>query len=374
MNDMAVLCGMQGDSGMTMENGLQKMTEIAFTNDYVADVKAIFLESRRCVRQYVNHAMVWAYWLTGKRIVLQEQNGERRAEYGKEIVKRLSIELTKELGRGFSVQSLYNFRMFYERFTEPEKFSTVWRVLTWSHYKMIMRVAQKEAREWYCNESSAQNWDARTLDRNISTQYYERLISSQIKDPVVNEMKEKTKEFQDRKLEFMKNPYVLEFLGLPENKSYVESDFERAIIGSLKKFLLELGKGFAFVERQKLVRTDADDFYIDLVFYNYILKCFVLIDLKNERLTHKDVGQMDFYVRLFDDLYKKSDDNPTIGLLLCSETDKAVAKYSVLNDSRQIFASKYLTLLPTEQELAEEIERQRNIFIESHAPPMFDTM
>lgn len=374
MNDMAVLCGMQGDSGMTMENGLQKMAGIAFTNDYVADVKAIFLESRRYVRQYVNHAMVWAYWLTGKRIVLQEQNGESRAEYGKEIVKRLSIELTKELGRGFSVQSLYNFRMFYERFTEPEKFSTVWRVLTWSHYKMIMRVAQKEAREWYCNESSAQNWDARTLDRNISTQYYERLISSQIKDPVVNEMKEKTKEFQDRKLEFMKNPYVLEFLGLPENKSYVESDFERAIIGSLKKFLLELGKGFAFVERQKLVRTDADDFYIDLVFYNYILKCFVLIDLKNGRLTHKDVGQMDFYVRLFDDLYKKSDDNPTIGLLLCSETDKAVAKYSVLNDSRQIFASKYLTLLPTEQELAEEIERQRSIFIESHAPPMFDTM
>ena len=349
-----------------MESELQKMTGVVFTNDYIADIKTILVESRKYVKQHINYAMIWAYWLTGKRIVLQEQNGENRAEYGKEIIKKLSVELTKEFGKGFSVQSLYNFRMFYERFTEPEKFSTVWRILTWSHYKLIMRVPQKETREWYCNESISQNWDTRTLDRNISTQYYERLVSSQIKEPVINEMKLKTKEFQDKKLEFMKNPYVLEFLGLPENKSYVESDFEQAIIDSLQKFLLELGKGFAFVERQKLVRTDVDDFYIDLVFYNYILKCFVLIDLKNGRLTHKDVGQMDFYVRLFDDLYKKDDDNPTIGLLLCSETDKAVAKYSVLNDSKQIFASKYLTLLPTEQELAAEIERQRDIFIESH--------
>ena len=349
-----------------MESELQKMTGVVFTNDYIADIKTILVESRKYVKQHINYAMIWAYWLTGKRIVLQEQNGENRAEYGKEIIKKLSVELTKEFGKGFSVQSLYNFRMFYERFTEPEKFSTVWRILTWSHYKLIMRVSQKETREWYCNESVSQNWDTRTLDRNISTQYYERLVSSQIKEPDINEMKLKTKEFQDKKLEFMKNPYVLEFLGLPENKSYVESDFEQAIIDSLQKFLLELGKGFAFVERQKLVRTDVDDFYIDLVFYNYILKCFVLIDLKNGRLTHKDVGQMDFYVRLFDDLYKKDDDNPTIGLLLCSETDKAVAKYSVLNDSKQIFASKYLTLLPTEQELAAEIERQRDIFIESH--------
>ncbi len=350
-----------------MESELQKMTGVVFTNDYIADIKTILVESRKYVKQHINYAMIWAYWLTGKRIVLQEQNGENRAEYGKEIIKKLSVELTKEFGKGFSVQSLYNFRMFYERFTEPEKFSTVWRILTWSHYKLIMRVPQKETREWYCNESVSQNWDTRTLDRNISTQYYERLVSSQIKEPVINEMKLKTKEFQDKKLEFMKNPYVLEFLGLPENKSYVESDFEQAIIDSLQKFLLELGKGFAFVERQKLVRTDVDDFYIDLVFYNYILKCFVLIDdLKNGRLTHKDVGQMDFYVRLFDDLYKKDDDNPTIGLLLCSETDKAVAKYSVLNDSKQIFASKYLTLLPTEQELAAEIERQRDIFIETH--------
>lgn len=233
-----------------MENELQKMTGVVFTNDYIADIKAIFAESRRYVKQHINHAMIWSYWLTGKRVVLQEQNGENRAEYGKEIIKNLSVELTKEFGKGFSVQSLYNFRMFYERFTEPEKFSAVWRILTWSHYKLIMRVSQKEAREWYCNESASQNWDTRTLDRNISTQYYERLVSSQIKEPVINEMKLKTKEFQDKKLEFMKNPYFLEFLGLPENKSYVESDFEQAIIDSLQKFLLELGKGFAFIGNQ----------------------------------------------------------------------------------------------------------------------------
>ena len=229
-----------------------------------------------------------------------------------------------------------------------------------------MRVTSKTARDWYCDESSRLDWDTRTLQRNIGTQYYERLISSQIKEPVVVEMEQKTAVFQDKKLEFIKNPYVLEFLGLPENKSYIESDFEQALIDSLQKFLLELGKGFAFVERQKLVRTDNDEYYIGLVFYNYILKCFVLVDLKMNQLSYKDVGQMDLYVRMFDDLYKKEDDNPTIGLLLCSETDKTIAKYSVLNDSKQIFASKYLTFLPTEQELSDEIERQKDIFLESH--------
>ena len=272
----------------------------------------------------------------------------------------------EKYGKGYSTQSLYNFRLFYEKFSEPKNFSTVWRNLTWSHYKLIMRVTSRTARDWYCDESSRLDWDTRTLQRNIGTQYYERLISSQIKEPVVVEMEQKTAVFQDKKLEFIKNPYVLEFLGLPENKSYIESDFEQALIDSLQKFLLELGKGFAFVERQKLVRTDNDEYYIDLVFYNYILKCFVLVDLKMNQLSYKDVGQMDLYVRMFDDLYKKEDDNPTIGLLLCSETDRTIAKYSVLNDSKQIFASKYLTFLPTEQELSDEIERQKDIFLESH--------
>lgn len=272
----------------------------------------------------------------------------------------------EKYGKGYSTQNLYNFRLFYEKFSEPKNFSTVWRNLTWSHYKLIMRVTSRTARDWYCDESSRLEWDTRTLQRNIGTQYYERLISSQIKEPVVVEMEQKTAVFQDKKLEFIKNPYVLEFLGLPENKSYIESDFEQALIDSLQKFLLELGKGFAFVERQKLVRTDNDEYYIDLVFYNYILKCFVLVDLKMNQLSYKDVGQMDLYVRMFDDLYKKEDDNPTIGLLLCSETDRTIAKYSVLNDSKQIFASKYLTFLPTEQELSDEIERQKDIFLESH--------
>ena len=349
-----------------MENEILKLEQIQFTENYIGDVCSIIESARKYAKIHVNYAMVNAYYLIGKRIVVQEQNGQHRAEYGKEIVKNLSDELSAKYGKGYSTQSLYNFRLFYEKFSEPKNFSTVWRNLTWSHYKLIMRVTSKTARDWYCDESSRLDWDTRTLQRNIGTQYYERLISSQIKEPVVVEMEQKTAVFQDKKLEFIKNPYVLEFLGLPENKSYIESDFEQALIDSLQKFLLELGKGFAFVERQKLVRTDNDEYYIDLVFYNYILKCFVLVDLKMNQLSYKDVGQMDLYVRMFDDLYKKEDDNPTIGLLLCSETDKTIAKYSVLNDSKQIFASKYLTFLPTEQELSDEIERQKDIFLESH--------
>ena len=307
--------------------------------------------------------MIYTYWLTGKRIVLQE----KRHQSKKEVMQELSQELTQRLGKGFSVQSLYNFKMFYERFDEVEKFSTVWRNLSWSHYKLIMRLASKEAREWHCNECASQNWTARSLDRNISTQYYERLLQSSNRQIVVDEMHQKTEIYQRNQFEFIKNPVVLEFLGLPENGGYVESEFEQAIINSLQKFLLEMGKGFAFVERQKLIRTETDDFYIDLVFYNFILKCFVLIDLKVHKLSYADIGQMDMYVRMFDDLEKKSDDNPTIGILLCTDTDKTIAKYSVLNESKQIFASKYLTVLPTEQELAQEIERQRDIFKEIHS-------
>ena len=258
---------------------VQSIDSVTFSDDYIKDISLIIDNSRNYVKSHINYAMVNAYWLIGKRIVLQEQNGENRADYGKEIIKNLSKKLTEIYGKGFSTQSLYNFRQFYETFQQPEKFSTEWRILTWSHYKLIMRHCSLEARKWYCNEAASQNWDVRTLDRNISTQYYERLLMSQIKEPVKNEMLEKTKEFQDKKLEFIKNPYVLEFLNLPENLSYKENKLEQAIIDSLQKFLLELGKGFAFVSRQKLIRTETQDFFIDLVFYNYILKCFVLIDL-----------------------------------------------------------------------------------------------
>jgi predicted nuclease of restriction endonuclease-like (RecB) superfamily len=222
-----------------------------------------------------------------------------------------------------------------------------------------MRVENKDAQKYYLQEASENHWTVRTLDRNISTLYYHRLLSSQIKESVELEMQENTKGFQQDKLNFIKNPAVLEFLGLPSNAGYTETLLEQAIINEMQKFLLELGKGFAFVDRQQLIRTENSEFYIDLVFYNFMLKCFVLIELKTHKITHQDIGQLDMYVRMYDDLKRGRDDNPTIGILLCTETDKTIARYSVLNENRQLFASKYLSFLPTEEELAAEIERQK---------------
>jgi len=233
--------------------------------------------------------------------------------------------------------------------------------LNWSHLRLIMRVTAPDARNYYLKEASENNWAVRTLDRNISTFYYQRLLSSQIKEPVVAEMHENTKDFQSGTYEFIKNPSVLEFLNLPANLGYTEQELEKALIDNLQKFLLELGKGYAFVERQQLIRTETSDFFIDLVFYNYILKCFVIIELKTNKLTHQDIGQLDMYVRMYDDLKKQESDNPTIGILLCTETDKTIAKYSVLNQSQQLFATKYMECLPTEAELVAEIEREKLI-------------
>jgi predicted nuclease of restriction endonuclease-like (RecB) superfamily len=224
-----------------------------------------------------------------------------------------------------------------------------------------MRVSNPEARAWYLQEAAEQSWDVRTLDRNISSQYYERLLISQVKKPVIKEMQSKTGKYQKNKLEFIKNPSVLEFLGLPNNSGYTEKILEQAIINQMQKFLLELGKGFAFVERQQYIRTETQDFYIDLVFYNYILKCFVIIELKTHKITHQDIGQLDMYVRMYDDLKKTSGDNPTIGILLCTETDNTIARYSVLKENKQLFASKYMSFLPTEDELKAEIEKQKEI-------------
>jgi predicted nuclease of restriction endonuclease-like (RecB) superfamily len=231
--------------------------------------------------------------------------------------------------------------------------------LNWSHIQRIMRVSNPKAREYYLREAAENSWSVRTLDRNISTMYYERILASQVTEPVVREMEENTKEFQKDKLEFIKNPSILEFLGLPSNIGYSESQLEQAIIDQMQKFLLELGKGFAFVDRQHHIRTETADFYIDLVFYNYILKCFVIIELKTTKITHQDIGQLDMYVRMYDDLKRGEDDNPTIGLLLCTETDRIIAKYSVLNESQQLFSAKYMNYLPTEEELVAEIERQK---------------
>jgi predicted nuclease of restriction endonuclease-like (RecB) superfamily len=303
--------------------------------------------------------MVEAYWLIGKRIVEEEQQGKERAAYGREIIKTLSVELTKEVGRGVSERSLWEYRQFYLTFQEDTIMRTLCAQLNWSHIRLIMRIENKDAQKYYLQEAAENHWPVRTLDRNISTLYYQRLLSSQVKEPVIQEMQEKTKDFQHDKLEFIKNPAVMEFLGLPSNAGYTEALLEQTIINEMQKFLLELGKGFAFVDRQQLIRTENSEFYIDLVFYNYILKCFVIIELKTNKITHQDIGQLDMYVRMYDDLKRGKDDNPTIWILLCTETDNAIARYSVLHENQQLFASKYIAYLPTEEELVAEIERQK---------------
>ena len=328
-------------------------------NNYIIEIKQILSKARQKACLSVNSAMVEAYWLIGKRIVEEEQKGKERAAYGEEILKTLSAELTKEFRKGFGTRNLWDFRKFYLTFPEMEIMHTLCAQLTWSHIRLIMRVESRDAQKYYLQEAGENHWSVRTLDRNISTLYYHRLLSSQVKEPVVQEMQEKTKEFQHDKLEFIKSPAVLEFLGLPNNTGYTETILEQAIINEMQKFLLELGKGFVFVDRQQLIRTETNDFYIDLVFYNYVLKCFVLIELKTHKITHQDIGQLDMYVRMYDDLKRAKDDNPTIGILLCTETDKTIARYSVLNENRQLFTSKYLSYLPTEEELAAEIERQK---------------
>lgn len=327
--------------------------------NYILEIKEILSNARKRAYSAVNSAMVEAYWNIGKRIVEEEQDGKERAEYGKEIIKKLSKELTTEFGKGFSERTLWEIKQFYLIFIDFEKLRTVCAVLKWSHIKLIMRVSNKDAQQWYIKEAAEQNWSVRTLDRNISTLYYQRLLSSHEKEIVQKEMKQNTQEFQHDSFEFIKNPAVLEFLNLPINLGYTEKELEKALIDNLQKFILELGKGYAFVERQQLIRTETSDFFIDLVFYNFILKCFVIIELKTTKLNHQDIGQLDMYVRMFDDLKKQSSDNPTIGILLCTETDHTIAKYSILNDKEQLFASKYMPYLPTESELIAEIERER---------------
>jgi len=337
--------------------GKRQIKEVSF----VTDIKSILASARQKAYSAVNSAMVEAYWLVGKRIVEEEQHGEKRAAYGEEILKTLSAALTEEFGKGFSARNLRDFRQLYLTFQDNEIWRTLCAKLTWSHVRLIMRVDNKDAQNYYLKETADNQWSVRTLDRNISTLYYQRLLSSQIKEPVIQEMQEKTAGFELDKMEFIKNPAVLEFLGLPNNKGFTESNLEQAIINEMQKFLLELGKGFAFVERQQLIRTETQDFYIDLVFYNYILKCFVIVELKTEKMTHQDIGQLDMYVRMYDDLKRNTGDNPTIGILLSTETDKTIAKYSVLRENKQLFASKYLSYLPTEEELAAEIERQKAV-------------
>jgi predicted nuclease of restriction endonuclease-like (RecB) superfamily len=325
---------------------------------FYSEIQGILNDARNKAYSAVNFAMVEAYWLIGKRIFEEEQNGKERAEYGEYLIKNLAIELKNVLGKGFSVANLKNFRQFYIVFPDFQKSYTVRSQLSWSHYRLIMRVENERARNYYLTESSEQQWSTRILERNINSFYYERLLSSQEKKKELIAQKnfEKTSS-----RDFIKDPYVLEFLGLPESPFPKENKIESSIVENFKEFLLEMGNGFSFVGRQFRISTETSHFYIDLVFYNYILKCFVLIDLKVGKLTHQDIGQMDMYVRMFDDLKKQSDDNPTIGIILCSQKDDTTVKYSVLKENEQLFASKYRLVLPSEAELAAEIEKERRL-------------
>lgn len=342
------------------------------SGDLFARVASLLEDARANVVRAVNTQMIRVYWLIGREIVLEMQYGEQRAEYGKQVIENLSKQLTAKYSQGFSVANLKNFRQFYSTYSDrfenksyppgsefKNDFSTQ---LTWSHYRALMRVEKAEAREFYEREAIECGWDKRSLERQIQSSYYERMLKSQNPQKMLQSARQEVIHYEPA-VESLKNPYVLEFLGLPDVASLHETQLESAIITHLQLFLLELGKGFAFVARQKRMRFENTDLYVDLVFYNCILKCYLLIDLKMGELSHQNVGQMDGYVHMFDDLYTAEDDNPTVGLILCTEKNEAVAKYSVLKDRNQIFASKYMLYLPTEEELIQELARERR-FIE----------
>ena len=366
-------------------------------NMLVNDLRSIVSKARSKAFAAVNYSLVERNWRIGQRIVEQEQNGALRAEYGKHVIEVASAALTEEFGKGFSKTNIMNFKKFYLKFKEltipqtlseefkkqkhqtlsdessllPQKGQTQsaqfeLRLLPWSHYERLIRVEDKKAREWYAKEAFEQGWSFRTLNRNINTLYYERLLMSKKKQPVVNEMQDKTKAYQQDKLEYIKSPVVLEFLGLPEDTSLAESKLETAIINNLEKFLMEMGKGYALVARQQHIRTEENDYYIDLVFYNYLIKSFILVDLKVNRITYQDVGQMDMYLQMYDKMKKGPDDNPTIGIILCSETDSDVARYSTLAKNDQMFAAKYKLYLPDKEDLRREIERQKELYLMAH--------
>ncbi|MCF7967003.1 MAG: PDDEXK nuclease domain-containing protein [Methylobacter tundripaludum] len=331
------------------------MTLDSANHQLLSDIRQIIEQARQRVYQTVNSEMVQAYWHIGRLIVEDEQQGQQRATYGKQQLQQLSEQLTREFGKGFDASNLRNMRSFYLCFPNRDALR---HKLSWTHYRLLIRVENPKAREWYLQEAMDQNWSARALERQIGVLYYERLLASQDRASVEQEAQVHTTELRARPEDYLRDPYVLDFLNLP-SQTFLESELEQGLIDNLQQFLLELGKGFAFVARQQRISTDDQDFYIDLVFYNFKLKCFLLIDLKLGKLTHQDVGQMDSYVRIYDRHKKGEDDNPTIGLILCSQKSETIAKYSVLADNQQLFAAKYLLYLPTEDELRLELERER---------------
>ena len=373
-----------------MKSELNKYDNInADDAQFISDIKAIVYTAKQKAYQAADIYQVVSNWLVGRRIVEQEQHGQERAQYGKHIVELASEALTAEFGKGYSVVNIKSFRKFYLTFNnlligqtpsaqsgndltikgqsvsaELELAKMLPSNLSWSHYERLMRIKNEDERDWYMREAAEESWSVRTLNRNIGSQYYHRLLQTpeSKRGEVIDEMQRLTADYQKDRHKFLRNPVVAEFLGFSQDAAYSETNLESAIIDHLQKFILELGKGFAFVARQQRIKTDIGEYYIDLVFYNYILKCFLLIDLKTSRITHEDIGQMDMYIRMYDELKCSEGDNPTIGLLLCSETSKDLARYSILKDSKQLYAAKYLTYLPTKEELTAEIEHQKEIF------------
>lgn len=354
---------------MTQNNDIASAS--AFDN-LLVQASGLIEQARSTAYRQVNEILVKRNWLLGKLIAEEELKGDNRAAYGKKIIKSLSIRLTGLYGKGFTKRDLYNYVVFFKQYSFLFKTldgivysasTQSYQLLSWTHYRTLIQELNAEARALYEREAAEQNWSVRTLQRNISSQYYFRTLASQHKDLVKQEMMELTAPLQDSDpLEFIKNPVIGEFLGFTADSSFRESELEQAIINNLEKFLLEMGKGFAFVARQQYIHTEKEDYFIDLVFYNYILKCFVLIDLKTSKIRHQDVGQMDMYVRIYDELRRSKDDNPTIGILLCDDTDDDIARYSVLHDNDHLFMSKYMTYMPSPEQLRAEIERQKAIF------------
>ncbi len=392
---------------MSKEKTTSSKSNANLNADFITDLKSIVSTARNMSFRAANLMQVACNWLLGWRIVEQEQRGKARADYGKRIIEEASKVLTENFGSGFSETQLRNFRKFYQMFgflqiqqALPAEFKNeVLKIqqtlsaksiqspkqqsdeanqqqveqpllpqLSWSHYESLMRVADIEARTWYMQEAASQQWDYRTLKRNIASQYYYRLMQTpKAKKPaVVKEMKKLTADYQKERSEFIKNPLIAEFLGVNQGAAVTESTLENSILNHLQKFLMEMGKGYAFVGRQQHIHTEDDDYYIDLVFYNYMLKCFVLIDLKTRKISYEDVGQMDMYLKLYDTYKKTEGDNPTIGIILCSDTNADVARFSTLATNKRMYAAKYLTYIPSKEILAREIEMQKELFIEQH--------
>lgn len=331
------------------------------TKDITSDISVIIEQSQKVAYSAVDLVLLKRNWLIGKRIYEEELKETRKENYGNEIISKLSIELTNKHGNGFNKTNLYNYYRFYTLYKNIFHSLSAKSFLSWTHYRLLISISDNKARSWYENEARECGWSVRALQRNIQTQYYYRLLKSSEKEPVKKEMEEKTLNYQLDKLEHIKNPTILEFLNISPSTTLLETDLEQKIINNLQKLLLELGKGYAFVGRQYHIKTNTNNYYVDLVFYNYYLRCFVLIDLKTQKITHQDVGQMDMYVKMFDELIKNNEDNPTLGIILCSDSDEDVVKYSIINESNQLFMSKYKLYLPSEEELRAEIEYQKEL-------------